>query len=47
MRSSQRRLHRRPHRPVDRNGTFRTTIDIHEKQDVALRKICRIPTLRS
>ena len=42
MRSGQRRLHRRTHRPVcvlDRNGTFRTNLDIHEKQDVALQKI--------
>jgi protein SCO1/2 len=33
--------------PLDRDGRFRATIDIHEKQDVGLQKIRRILALRS
>jgi len=32
---------------LDRKGTFRATVDIHERQDVALQKIRRILALRS
>ena len=32
---------------LDRDGSFRATIDIHEKQDVALRKIRRVLASRS
>lgn len=34
--------HAAPVCALDRSGTFHATIDIHEKQDVALHKICRI-----
>lgn len=32
---------------LDRKGTFRATVDIHERQDVALQKIRRILAMRS
>lgn len=31
---------------LDRDGTFRATIDLHEKQDVALQKVRRVLALR-